>query len=239
MVAVRAGPKLATVLPSPLWPLGVAWDGLRDQLAPQLIGLRHREHQLFGELQLRITPGLDATRPATMGGDVVVVRRVEGGFRLDPTADARPLLAAAPALDVGTVGVIGWSFPGLLVLDSLGLNDPVVANFGLHVTPRRMAHERRPPPGYVECFKANVTLGVAVEDSATGRLLDVMSTPQGYREGLDLSAPGLPLPTRWAGKEGLRARAVVLVLERATALTEADLARCAAWRPDEGSGPTP
>jgi hypothetical protein len=173
-----------------------------------------------------------------MGGDVVVVRRVEGGFRLDPSADARPLLAAAPVMDVGTVGVIGWRMPQLVVLDSLGLNDPVIAHFGLHVTPRRMAHERRPPPGYVECFQANVTLGLAVEDAATGALLDVMSTPAGYRERLDLSAPGLPLPGRWAGKPGLRARAVALVLERAAPLTEAELARCAAWRPDD-SGPTP
>jgi arabinofuranosyltransferase len=80
--------------------------------------------------------------------------------------------------------------PSMLVLDSLGLNDPVIAHFGLHVTPRRMAHERRPPPGYVECFQANVTLGLAVEDAATGALLDVMSYPQGYRERLDLSRAG-------------------------------------------------
>lgn len=239
MVAVRAGPKLGEALPGPLRPLGLAWDHLRDQLAPQLIGLRHREHQLFAELQLRLTPGLDASRPATMGGDVVVVRRLDGGFRLDPSADARPLLAARPAVDVGTVGVIGWALPSLLVLDSLGLNDPVVARLGAHVTPRRMAHERRPPPGYIECFQANVTFGVAVEETTTGALVDVMSHPQGYRERLDLSAPGLPLPPRWAGKPGLRARAVVLLLEREAPLTEADLARCAAWSAEEGSGPAP
>jgi hypothetical protein len=150
----------------------------------------------------------------------------------------QPLLVTLIVVVALAVLVQGWAMPSMLVLDSLGLNDPVIAHFGLHVTPRRMAHERRPPPGYVECFQANVTLGLAVEDAATGALLDVMSTPAGYRERLDLSAPGLPLPGRWAGKPGLRARAVALVLERAAPLTEAELARCAAWRPDD-SGPTP
>ena len=59
------------------------------------------------------------------------------------------------------VGVAGWVLPHVYVIDGLGLNDRVVAHTPVRTDPdqRRMAHDRHPPPGYVECFHPNVAIG--------------------------------------------------------------------------------
>ena len=63
--------------------------------------------------------------------------------------------AGYPVVADGTIGLIGWSLPRVNVIDTLGLNDYVIArNPDLFWVPL-MAHERRPPAGYVECFEPN------------------------------------------------------------------------------------
>ena len=57
------------------------------------------------------------------------------------------------------VGLLGWVLPHVAIVDTLGLNDRVIARTPLPAARRRrllMAHERKPPPGYVECFLPNV-----------------------------------------------------------------------------------
>lgn len=59
-----------------------------------------------------------------------------------------------------SVGWPGWSMPGVAVIDALGLNDPVVAAGPTRASqdlPRRMAHERSPPEGFLACFRFNLT----------------------------------------------------------------------------------
>jgi arabinofuranosyltransferase len=63
-------------------------------------------------------------------------------------------------------------FPDVAIIDTLGLNDHVIARNqdlrttrGAHVKgSRQMAHDRQAPPGYVQCFRPNfrVRLGVGV-----------------------------------------------------------------------------
>ena len=60
---------------------------------------------------------------------------------------------AAPA----SIGVVGWVFPDVAVIDVLGLTDAVVARQpGSPNELRLMAHDRNPPPGYLDCFGVNV-----------------------------------------------------------------------------------
>jgi arabinofuranosyltransferase len=63
-----------------------------------------------------------------------------------------------PVLAVGAVGMISWVLPKINVIDTLGLNDYVVARNPDTLTDVQMAHERQPPAGYVECFDPNVTV---------------------------------------------------------------------------------
>ena len=67
-----------------------------------------------------------------------------------------------PVYVIGGVGIPGWVMPHVAIIDKYGLNDAVIAHsppIRTSETKRRMAHDRRPPAGYVECFRPNVTLG--------------------------------------------------------------------------------
>ena len=56
-----------------------------------------------------------------------------------------------------SVGVVGWIMARGHVIDTVGLNDWVIArNPMAEDRVRRMTHDREPPPGYVECFAPNV-----------------------------------------------------------------------------------
>ncbi len=56
-------------------------------------------------------------------------------------------------------GYAAYHLPSIYVIDMLGLNDAVIARTPPAAGRRRLiAHERRPPPGYVACFRPNVVL---------------------------------------------------------------------------------
>lgn len=126
--------RVADDLPLPLRPFGLAWDSLEAWLLPRLDGTRHQEHKVFIAALLDEFP----TR--------------EEGARV-PWSDRGTTMG-------GAVGLVAWVLPNVAVIDSLGLNDRVVAHNppqpGHH---RVMAHERRAPPGYLECFRLNVLPG--------------------------------------------------------------------------------
>jgi arabinofuranosyltransferase len=59
------------------------------------------------------------------------------------------------------VGMVGWRLPRVAILDEYGLNDRVVARNARKrssMLNRRIAHDRRPPTGYFECFAPNVEI---------------------------------------------------------------------------------
>ena len=69
--------------------------------------------------------------------------------------------SARAVLYAQTVGVVGWVLPHVALIDRYGLTDRVIAHHPLEAPRaefRLMAHDRTPPPGYVECFRPNVTI---------------------------------------------------------------------------------
>jgi arabinofuranosyltransferase len=108
------------------------FDRLQTWLIGHSVCMRHQEHKVFYLYQARTLPS-----------------RAEGLNLPD---------ANYPVLIASSVGVVSWVLPKVNIIDALGLNDYVVArNPDLNV-PVEMAHERRPPRGYSECFASNVVL---------------------------------------------------------------------------------
>ena len=110
-----------------------AWDELQRWLITHYVGNRHQEHKIFHEVELRRQP-------------------VRGS--VDLRWEDRNVYAD------NSVGVVGWSLPTAAIIDKLGLNDPIIAHStqGLANRRRKMAHDRRPPEFYVECYKPNITI---------------------------------------------------------------------------------
>ncbi|CAA9294269.1 MAG: hypothetical protein AVDCRST_MAG93-4136, partial [uncultured Chloroflexia bacterium] len=106
------------------------YDDMQSWLIGHAVGMRHQEHKLFHELLVRVLP----TR--------------EQGLAMNAEGF---LVTANP-----NVGVIAWVLPKVNVIDTLGLNDYVIARVPVDSSTGFMAHERHPPPGYVECFAPNV-----------------------------------------------------------------------------------
>jgi arabinofuranosyltransferase len=136
----RLKAPVAPHLPSPLAWYGRWFDGLQSWLIDRSVCMRHQEHKVLYETQRALFPS-----------------RAEG---LQIPADGYPVLATS------AVGVASWTLPRVNVIDLAGLNDYVIArtpvDLSRAVDPnnplglRQMAHERRPPEGYVDSFSPNV-----------------------------------------------------------------------------------
>jgi arabinofuranosyltransferase len=109
-----------------------AFDSLQFWLIGHSVCMRHQEHKVFYLHQTEILP-----------------TRAEG---LSLPVEGYPVLTAS------SVGVVSWVLPRVNIIDALGLNDYVVARNPDLNLPIEMAHERRPPKGYMECFATNVVL---------------------------------------------------------------------------------
>lgn len=121
---------------APHLPPGTRWYGeLFDTLQAELIGrficMRHQEHAVFYAHKV-------STLPTREEGEAM-------------SNDGLPVHIA------GEVGVAGWVLPNIALIDAFGLNDWYIAR---NVETRRpyMAHSRVAPPGYLEAFRANVTV---------------------------------------------------------------------------------
>jgi arabinofuranosyltransferase len=126
---------VAPYLPPPLSSLAALHDENQRWLIERYIARRHREHVVF-RAHLERT----LAQPAELS-------------RLDWETQ-RPIASAR------SVGVVGWRFHQAAILDELGLNDRTIARGPLrHAdgSTRRMAHDRQPPPGYLACFRQNLT----------------------------------------------------------------------------------
>ena len=113
------------------------------------------------------------------------------------------------------VGWPGWVLPDVAILDGRGLNDRVVARTAPPPGKRRhMAHDRKPPPGYVQCFRPNATArdGVLTVDYTDGKGWseygwsedELAEDRRPLRDDLDAAAPNNPvLLTRAGGHSGV------------------------------------
>lgn len=64
---------------------------------------------------------------------------------------------AFPVTGLQAVGIPAWNLPYVAILDKYGLNDRVIArNLPKLERHRWSAHDRFPPPGYIDCFKPSV-----------------------------------------------------------------------------------
>lgn len=125
---------IAEHLPGPLQPYGRLYDALEEANAEHFVAMRHQHHKLFGDHQMAWVP------PREQGAQLFA--GVEN-----------------PVVLTTGAGVTGWRFPSAHILDYYGLNDYVVARTRpLAPNVRIVAHARRPPPGYVEAFRPNVTV---------------------------------------------------------------------------------
>jgi arabinofuranosyltransferase len=111
------------------------WDRMQGFVTRRFVGLRHQTHKTFLLEQKTRFPSR------------------EEGLRL-PTE-------GWPVFHHISVGWPGWVMPTIPIIDEFGLSDRVAAT----MAPRRadpyeryMAHDRKTPDGYVECFDPNVTV---------------------------------------------------------------------------------
>lgn len=126
---------------APLWPKPLAlyarpWDATQAWMRERLIGVRLNEHKAFVRYMRAQLP-----------------TRAEG---------SRATWDGFPIAGVGSVGLAGWVLPNVAIIDLRGLNDRVIARappIAIEGKPRAMAHDRAPPPGYLDCFRPNVGSG--------------------------------------------------------------------------------
>ncbi len=121
----------ADKLPIFLWPIAKADDILQRWLSAHLVCIRRQEHKLFLEYQLKKYPRRIMTVPKYAGKYPV------GYFT--------------------TVGVPGWAYPTVAIIDGYGLNDYIIARNPIPPNKeRRMAHERSAPDSYIASFVPNL-----------------------------------------------------------------------------------
>ena len=114
------------ILPNPVVTYLEFYDALQFSLIDKLIAVRHQEHKVFYESLSENLPDRDDTRNETFPN--------------------------YPVMFAGSLGVISWVYPHVNFIDTYGLNDYVIARNPSLRTAGFMAHERKPPPGYVSCF---------------------------------------------------------------------------------------
>jgi arabinofuranosyltransferase len=131
---------IAQEFPRPFRLIVAQWDDWQKWLIQHSVGMRHQEHKVYWQFQLRRMPTRDVGMTYGRSERLIFATR--------------------------HVGVPGWIFPNVNVVDELGLTDAIVAREGVPSEDRQMAHERNPPAGYVECFRTNIYLqnGVHVRE---------------------------------------------------------------------------
>lgn len=131
---------VAPHFPALVRPYAALFDSLQQWLILRHVGMRHQEHKIFQQFQAARYP------PRSIG-------RRYGRGRIAVSVEM-------------AIGVYGWVLPNVAVIDYFGLTDFVIARSRVgggssqpdYLPPalrgkRLMAHERMPPPGYVECFE--------------------------------------------------------------------------------------
>jgi len=123
---------IAQNFPQPLRPLIAQYDEYQSWLTNRFICFRHHKHKVFYEQQMSEYRS-DLPRPTTAWRKTRKVMAVPG------------------------VGIIGWLNLDTAIIDTLGLNDRVIAHHPFLNDALKMAHRRLPPDGYLECFLNDAT----------------------------------------------------------------------------------
>jgi len=124
--------RSAPIVPDTFLAYFKIFDKLQFWLINHAICMRHQEHKIFHEYMLNSLP--DRNTGAAIAGDNY------------------------PVLPALSVGVVSWVLPKVCIIDMLGLNDYTIARTPTEGGQGLMAHDRRPPSGYIECFVPNVLL---------------------------------------------------------------------------------
>lgn len=149
---------------APHFPAGLSayarqFDSLQAWLIEHFVCMRHQEHKIAQQWwSENVIPGREV------------------GQTLRPPAEEFPILPLR-----GGVGTTAWALPYINVIDLHGLNDRVIGRTPPPPgQPRRMAHSRVPPPGYVAAFAPNVRI-LAGKRLAVDRRERIL-TPEDIRE---------------------------------------------------------
>jgi arabinofuranosyltransferase len=140
MIRAHTFPLIQPLAPSfPAWtrPVIARWDGWQEWLISHSVCKRHQEHKVFSQFQNGRLPERGQSK-----------LRLEGQGRAVAGGDS--------------VGILGWVLEDVAVIDVLGLNDYVIARNpdtrAVAGRERQMAHDRKPPDGYLECFRPNIAV---------------------------------------------------------------------------------
>jgi len=158
---------VADHLPAPMRPVGRAWEDLQRWLTPHMIGLRVQEHRVLAHALLAALP------PREVGSTLSWNARV-----------IAPLAA---------VGVAGWVYPNVAIIDWQGLNDRVIARGRTRAQAgldRRMAHDRLYPKGYFACWRFSGEFVPPVETLHLRVLQDVPRMTDAEISACDEYTPG-------------------------------------------------
>jgi arabinofuranosyltransferase len=117
---------IADAFPAPVRPVVAAWDGWQAWLIDHFVCVRQEEHKGFQATMATSLPSREEGSELPWEVRAVHVTR--------------------------SIGVVGWVFPNLAIVDAVGLTDRVVARHA-KAGERLMAHDREPPPGYLACFR--------------------------------------------------------------------------------------
>jgi arabinofuranosyltransferase len=124
---------MASRFPAPLRPVVAVWDRWQEWLRLHMVCQRAQGSGIYEQSRVALYPSRDE------------------GLKI-PWSDRDVALS-------GGLGVLGWVLPNVAIIDYHGLNDWVIARqprFAIANEDRRMAHDKKPPEGYPECFRLNV-----------------------------------------------------------------------------------
>jgi arabinofuranosyltransferase len=172
--------RIAPRFPAIARPYVEMFDDLQQWLIQRYCCVRHQEHKVF-------------------------FRYLHSDHQRPPVAGDLP--GPYPVAALGNPGTYTWNAPAVNVIDLGGLSDRVIARAPGDMYLHRLAHDRRAPAGYVECFRPNVTWAW---QGYTASPRDVPLTPAEIRrcegrawpsraETSDLEAPTGPTPAGWSG----------------------------------------
>lgn len=119
--------RLAPATPEPILSYLRWYDAMQFWLIDHAVGMRHQEHKIFHFDQIASYNPRGLPPPPPTGPGI-------------------------PLMKFSSVGVVSWNHPWLNIIDTVGLNDYVVARNPDLSGVNLMAHERQPPPGYIDCF---------------------------------------------------------------------------------------